>query len=183
MSQLSPEGFARRFTDCSRMLWCIAAAVTRDPGLAEDVLQEAALIALRKLGTFDARTDFAAWMCRIVRYTALNHARRRKARGLPVDPAMFSETPSPPPPHAAPASPRGELFPDQQSFDDRVIGALGRLEETARACLLLRVVLDLPYQDIARSLGIPQGTAMSHVHRARRAMGSHLSGSTSEAPR
>ena len=64
-----------------------------------------------------------------------------------------------------------------------MLGALGRLEETARACLLLRVVLDLPYQEISRSLGIPQGTAMSHVHRARRAMASLLAGSTSEAPR
>jgi RNA polymerase sigma-70 factor (ECF subfamily) len=183
MSQLDPEGFARRYTECSRMLWCIAAAVTRDPGVAEDVLQESALIALKKLGSFDARTDFPAWMSRIVRYVALNHARRRAARGGAIDPAVVSERPSPPAAAPPPASARGELNPDQQSFDDRVMGALGRLEETARACLVLRVVLDLPYAEIARSLGIPQGTAMSHVHRARRAMGHMLGGATSEARR
>ena len=86
MSQLSPDGFASRFTACSRALWCIATAILGDPDLAEDVLQEAAVTALRKLEDFDPSTSFSAWMGQIVRYTALNHARRRaKAKVVHVD--------------------------------------------------------------------------------------------------
>ena len=45
-----------------------------------------------------------------------------------------------------------------------------RLEETARTCLLLRTLRDMPYREISLLLDIPEGTAMSHVHRARQAM-------------
>ncbi len=53
-------------------------------------------------------------------------------------------------------------------FDDDLAAALRSLDEMPRCCLLLRVVMDLPYKDIAQVLDIPEGTAMSHVHRARR---------------
>ena len=93
MSQLSPELFAARFTACSRTLWCVAAAIVGDPGLAEDVLQEAAVIALQKLDHFDADTSFAAWMSQIVRYVALNNFRRRSRRpAMTVDPVHLNET-------------------------------------------------------------------------------------------
>ncbi|MBT8484154.1 MAG: RNA polymerase sigma factor, partial [Phycisphaerae bacterium] len=74
--------------------------------------------------------------------------------------------------HPTPAAltSRGTLPPDQRSFDDDVLHALDGLEETARACLLLRTVVDLPYKEIARALDVPEGTAMSHVHRARRVL-------------
>ena len=55
-----------------------------------------------------------------------------------------------------------------------VMDALRTLDETARACLLMRVVLDLPYRNIALALNIPEGTAASHVHRARATMRSNL---------
>ena len=47
---------------------------------------------------------------------------------------------------------------------------LNALEETPRICLLLRTLRNMPYKEIALALGIPEGTAMSHVHRARAAM-------------
>jgi RNA polymerase sigma-70 factor (ECF subfamily) len=48
------------------------------------------------------------------------------------------------------------------------------LDEVARACLLLRTVHDMPYKQIAQVLEVPEGTAMSHVHRARQAMRQRL---------
>ena len=71
-------------------------------------------------------------------------------------------------------SAQGELGPDCEGFDDELLEALRQLDTDARACLLLRVVMDMPYREIAETLGIPQGTAMSHVHRARRALGERL---------
>jgi RNA polymerase sigma-70 factor (ECF subfamily) len=59
---------------------------------------------------------------------------------------------------------------DQTEFDDRLVGALGNLDETARICLLLRTLESMSYRDISRVLAIPEGTAMSHVHRSRRTL-------------
>lgn len=175
MRRLRPNDFAERFTACSRTLWCIAAAVA-GRNQAQDVLQEAALIALGKLHQFDPGTSFTAWMGRIVRFSALNIARHRaRRRTVPLDAAALGEAVADKP--ALPSSPltgRGELAYDQASFDDSVLAALGSLEETARTCLLLRVVAELPYREIARVLDIPEGTAMSHVHRARRDLSERL---------
>lgn len=128
------------------------------------------MIALKRLDTFEPGTNFEAWMAQIVRFEALNERRRRfKARAVDVDTA-------PPAAEDKPAEParsldiRGHLRPDQGLFDDAVLSALNHLEEPARACLLLKTVLDMPYKEIGLMLGIPEGTAMSHVHRARRAM-------------
>ena len=134
------------------------------------------MIAMGKLVQFDADTGFTAWMGRIVRFSALNIARHRaRRRTVPLDAAALGEAVADKP--ALPSSPltgRGELAYDQASFDDSVLAALGSLEETARTCLLLRVVAELPYREIARVLDIPEGTAMSHVHRARRDLSERL---------
>jgi RNA polymerase sigma-70 factor (ECF subfamily) len=48
-----------------------------------------------------------------------------------------------------------------------MVHALHSLGETARCCLLLRTIEQMPYAQIAQLLEIPEGTAMSHVHRSR----------------
>ena len=119
MSQLSPEGFAGQFTACSRTLWCVAAAILGRPGLAEDVLQEAAVIALRKLDQFDPDTSFPAWMTQIVRYVALNHARSRSRHDtVAVDPLQLDETiATKTRDHRIGLTGRGRIHPDQADED------------------------------------------------------------------
>ena len=171
---LSRHGFAAELEACSRTLWCIAAAVLGNREHVNDVLQEAAMIAMAKLSQFDADTNFRAWMARIVRNVALNHARQLRRTTVSVDPrtleSVIADNGQGRP---APVSGRGELLATED-FDDRVLAGLQTLDETARACLLLRTVLDMPYREIALALDIPQGTAMSHVHRARRELRQRL---------
>lgn len=151
---LTPAMFAACFRRATPSLWCIAAAVLGERTHAEDVLQEAAMVGLTKLHGFAPGTSFAAWMGQIVRFTALNHRRKhsRRAEGELTDDV----------PDRA-ASPE----PLDTAFDARTLAALASLGETARACLLLKLIVELDYAEIAETLGIPQGTAMSHVHRAR----------------
>lgn len=61
----------------------------------------------------------------------------------------------------------GFLLPDQDAFDDAVLASLDELASTPPVPASDGVVLDLPYAQIARALDIPEGTAASHVHRAR----------------
>jgi RNA polymerase sigma-70 factor (ECF subfamily) len=75
---------------------------------------------------------------------------------------------------------RGRLLAGDMVFDDHVLRALGALEETPRACLLLRVINELSYKEIGRALDIPEGTAMSHVFRARRYLMERLSPPTTK---
>lgn len=130
------------------------------------------MVALGKLSEFDPATNFDSWMGQIVRFVALNMARqkRRDASAL-TDPAAMDAHAGRSAAAPAPAVDlRGRLLEGRQDFDDAVLRALSGLEETARACLLLKSVEGLPYAQIAAILAIPEGTAMSHVHRARKAM-------------
>lgn len=162
------------------MLWTVAAAVLGEVSEAEDVLQEAAVLALPKLGSFDPRTSFVAWMSSFVRNVALNYSRKRGRRATRVvDAEELGMSGTAPMRNGhdlevrrerLPIDRRGELALDQAAFDDRVQGALRTLSPDARAALLLRTVLELSYQEISAVLAIPEGTAMSHVHRSRVAL-------------
>lgn len=175
-ARLSPARFGELFESHSRKLWCVAAAVMGDRARAADVVQEAAVIALGKLSDFDASSSFGAWMSQIVRFVALNEG-RKKRRDVPAltDPSIMDGTNGrslidrP-----ASVDPQGKVAGFQGEFDDDVCAALKGLDETPRACLLMKTVLDLPYVEIAEMLGMPEGTAMSHVHRARKAMRDEL---------
>lgn len=168
-SPLQREAFGERFLAARRKLWWVAVSVLGRREQVDDVLQEAALVALRKLDEFDPATSFEAWMAQIVRFIALNDARKRVRRSTqqsgPGDEPVTNDR------HAqSPVRADGSVVPDQQAFDDSMLNALQSIPETARACLLLRAVEGLSYKEISDLLGVPEGTAMSHVHRARAAM-------------
>jgi RNA polymerase sigma-70 factor (ECF subfamily) len=174
---LDGDGFARLYAAAAPNLWALAAAILGDRVGAEDVLQEAALIALAKLDQFEPGTSFTAWMGRIVRFVALNYARKRVDQVLPSEDLDERWT-------AAGSVPESEpdveallaLDGDQAHFDDLVVAALRELAPVARACLILRSVRRLDYTELSELLGIPRGTAMSHVHRARNFLRARLRG-------
>jgi RNA polymerase sigma-70 factor, ECF subfamily len=169
---LTSEQFAIRYQQAHRTLWYIAAAILGDRTSAHDVVQEAAAIAMGKLDEFDPSTNFVAWMGQIVRYVALNEARSRQRRKTKVTSpdAITSVGGNPHPSSSRP----GAAEPGMAQFDEDVASMLMTLDETARTCLLLRVVQGMAYHEIATSLGIPEGTAMSHVHRSRTALRERL---------
>lgn len=136
------------------------------------------MVALGKLHEFDATTSFTAWVGQIVRFLALNERRRRGREREALADSSFAAAVEPLPlkPATRPGgvSSKGELKSDQALFDDELAEAVRSLDEMPRSCLLLRVIMDLSYKDIAHVLSIPEGTAMSHVHRARRALRERL---------
>lgn len=147
----------------------IAAGITGEMADAEDIVQHAYSIAIEKNQSFDSRDKFLGWLAGIVKYCALNFRRknvRRKTNS--VDPSEIQkfvvdrnsvET-------AAKIDPK-DLESIKDSFDDDVMRALGNISDDARTCILLRSVENLSYKEIAALMRIPEGTAMSMVHRAR----------------
>ena len=177
--QLDRDEFAQRLGHCHGRLWGLAAGILGDRNEAEDVVQEAALVALRRLDQFKPGTNFLAWMARIVRFQAFNWARKRIGRRTEsVDPGdmdrQIAERPTADQKKWADPEQVVELGDDQAEFDDAVMDALRSLAPEARACLLLRIVNELSYREIALMMDLPEGTAMSHVHRAKKVMRSSL---------
>ncbi|MBL8758816.1 MAG: sigma-70 family RNA polymerase sigma factor [Phycisphaerae bacterium] len=161
-----------------RALWCIAVSVVRDRALADDVVQEAAMIALAKRHEFTPGSSFPAWAGQIVRYTALNEA-RKQARAPRQAAGDDRDLDAPSPAAHASASPGSRVAAHHHArhLEPRLAAALDTLEQTARECLILRTTTDMTYAAIAAALGIPEGTAMSHVHRARQTLRRVLAGS------
>lgn len=184
------ERFSAHFSDSFRALWFTAVGIVGDRALAEDIVQEAAIIGLEKFSQFQDGTSFPAWMGQIVRHVARNSMRketRRRTSPLDTDGSARAQAGSPmsTPQPGNPAKDkqrldsamRGELAPDQRDFDDHLVQALDSLTPAARACLLLRTVEGFEYRDISVLLGIPEGTAMSHVHRSRQLLRERLGAS------
>lgn len=169
-----PVDFGAQFGASFRSLWVVAIGIVQNRTQAEDVIQEAALIALSKMHTFKPGTNFSAWMARIVEFVARNQARSsRRRRASELDEGAHV-APADPQTGGAPRGAGPELGRDQTYFDDRVMRALRKLDETPRLCLLLRTMENLEYSEISRLLNIPEGTAMSHVHRVRKALREEL---------
>ncbi|MEM7626207.1 MAG: RNA polymerase sigma factor [Planctomycetota bacterium] len=162
--------FARQYTEVYPRLLLVGYAMLGNRTAAEDVVQEAVAAALTKMSDFTPGTHFAAWLTQFVRHAALNARRRQNTRraasldddGAPEPAAGKGTTEA-----DAAIDPAGGLREDGGHFDDALRSELDALPATARACLLLRTVAELDYAEISRTLDIPRGTAMSHVHRAR----------------
>ena len=178
---LSPAQFAAKFQEVYKRLWLLAAAILSDRHMAEDVVQDAGIVALGQLDKFKAGTNFLAWMSQIVRLQAFNRSRKRTRRKTSsVDPVTLDAQPQNSVASDLDPSRAGELPPEQTFFDDEVVSALGELRDVARACLLLRTLHQLSYADIGAMLDIAEGTAMSHVHRSKAALRKRLSYETNE---
>jgi RNA polymerase sigma-70 factor (ECF subfamily) len=170
---IDAQAFTALFEESYPKLWLVAASVTSDRSHADDIVQEAAIVALDKLDQFQKGTNFTAWMAKMVRFTALNHIRKKIHRNTPaVDPVIIDQSHR----YAGQLLSRdaiddaGNITDHQDYFDDQVVGALDSLSDVSRACLLLKTVGGMTYEDIALTLGIAEGTAMSHVSRAKKAL-------------
>ncbi len=135
-----------------------ALVVCRDAHLADDLVQAACERALATEHGPAPDAPFEAWMFTIARHLWVDRGRRVQTEGIHDDIADHEDAASTPgPEHAALA--RNELV--------QVQNALDTLPTEQREVLLLVCVEDLSYQEAADVLGIPMGTVMSRLARAR----------------
>ena len=155
------ERFERELLPFMDDAYTLARYLTRDPHDAQDVVQEAYLRALRYFGTYRGG-DARAWFLTIVRHGCYT-LRRARLSAPEIQTTDHDDASAP----AAYAADRAALDRDLR---ETIAGALDRLTPEFREVVVLREVHGLSYGDIARVAGVPIGTVMSRLWRARRAL-------------
>jgi RNA polymerase sigma-70 factor (ECF subfamily) len=153
----------------------LARYLTRNDADAEDVVQEALLRALRHFGAFrgEAAGGSRAWVLAIVRNTAYTWRRRRRADDSTTefDETIHSET-------AGGAHPESELA--RRESRESLAQAIDGLSPELREAIVLREVEGLSYKEIGDVMGVPIGTVMSRLSRARKRLQQALTPSRRE---
>ena len=144
-------------------LFRTATRVTGDRSRAEDVVQETFLQAWKSFGRFQPGTNCRAWLYKIL-FHCLSHYRRKFLRFPLLDDATgFLESSIP---YSAP-------IPESLT-DEQILAALDRIPVDFRSVVLLSDVEEFAYKEVAEILGIPIGTVMSRLSRARKMLRGHL---------
>lgn len=141
-------------------IWAICRRLAGNDADAADATQEAMLLIVRRIGTFDGRSQFTTWAHRVATNACLDELRRRKRRRadpLPDDDAEH-----------------GRATPDRSTPIDATVSermaidaALAALPEEFRAPIVLRDLAGHDYAEIAAILDIPAGTVRSRIARGR----------------
>jgi RNA polymerase sigma factor (sigma-70 family) len=151
--------------------YTLAKWLCRNPADAEDIVQEAALRALKALETTSVERP-KAWFLAIVRNAAITWMARNRSKDVSYagDAADLDAL-----------DPRlGEAAPDPEATlialedGERLRQAIAALPAPLRETLVMRDVNGLSYRDIAEAIGAPIGTVMSRLARARGALAKML---------
>jgi len=147
------EAFAVLVHQVSDALYSVAVRILRDPGLAEDALQNALVLAWRRLPRLRDAERFEAWIHRILVHACYDESQRARpwvatVRVLPAN---------------GPSTPDGS---NAVADRDELERAFRRLTLEQRAVFVLHHYLGLPLVEIAELLEIPAGTARSRLHYA-----------------
>jgi RNA polymerase sigma-70 factor (ECF subfamily) len=155
-------------------LYNFACWLTQDRQEAEDLVQETYTKALKGFSSFQQGTNFRAWIYKILRNTFLTSRTGLKATAtVPLD--VDGEEKVLPTEKETP-----ESILLHRSDWQRLQQARERLPVAYREVLLLCEVEEMSYQEIASTLGIPIGTVMSRLSRARKALRADLQPGTQE---
>jgi RNA polymerase sigma-70 factor (ECF subfamily) len=149
---------------CRRLIW--------EPQEAPDALQNAVMRALAAFDRYHEDGSFRAWMFKILTREAFalnrKHARiaRHEFQLEPEELAGLALAGEPEPWGSQPVS--AEAL--EEALEPELAAGLKTLTETERAVLLLRAIGGLRYREISESLGVPLGSVMGNLARAREKM-------------
>lgn len=143
-------------------LIALSAGICRDRHRAEEIVQEA-FVKLWKCPPDGGEIVYPSWMRRVVTNLSINSLQRTKRPGALPE---FSDDPALRASHGG----RADVQCDVQESLERVRCAMDRLDDAKRAILMLRAHEQLSYEEIAEHLGVPVGTVMSRLNRARAAL-------------
>jgi RNA polymerase sigma-70 factor (ECF subfamily) len=165
-SQPAFEQIVRRY---QRPVIRLIARLTGDFAQAEDLAQDTFVKAFRNLAAFDTTRRLSSWLFRIAHNTALDALRRRRPAtvqlGAPTGAVGHAAEPAAPP-QADPL--------ERRALGQALEAALAALRPDHRVAFSLRYEEGLSFDEIGHVLNIPETTARSHVHRARKELSRRL---------
>ncbi|KXF76649.1 RNA polymerase subunit sigma [Paramesorhizobium deserti] len=147
--------FLDEIETCVPALRRYARGLTHDADIADDLVQDCLERAIRKSGLWRPSGPLKAWLFRILLNIYRNDLRRRR------------RTPDPLPFDMLPSEPQGLAAQPGRLALAETARAMQTLPSEQREALLLVVIEGLSYADAASVLGIPVGTLMSRLGRAR----------------
>jgi RNA polymerase sigma factor (sigma-70 family) len=136
-----------------------------DHALADDLAQEAFLLAYRKLSQFRADAAFGTWLYRIAYNVFLMHVRSRKEE-VPLDEAMPPDDEDTAQARPGPLQASGVEADSVRELDVR--RALSKLSDEERAAIVQCYYLDRSHEEAAYVLNCPVGTVKSYIFRAKK---------------
>jgi len=151
-------GFDDQLSDAMPRGYMAAFRLLHDRDAARDACQEAARKALRARRRYDPARPFYPWFYRILKNHCLDVLKRRRPVAEHTDLGLAATTPS--------AEAEALAFERQRL----VSKAIASLPQDLREIIELRHFQDLSYRDIATILDCPEGTVMSRLYRARKAL-------------
>lgn len=149
-----------------------ARALTGDAWAADDLVQDTLERACSRWRLWLAGTDLRAWLFTVMHNLFVSQARTHQRRAAIL--------------HTDDLDTAADALPGTDSNVALHIDlqrCLLALPDEQRAVLLLATLEDLPYAEIAKILGVPQGTVMSRLSRARERMRDLMDGQRDTAPR
>jgi RNA polymerase sigma-70 factor (ECF subfamily) len=148
-----------------------ALRLTRDPDRAQDLVQDTYVRALRYQHSYQAGTNMRAWLFAIMRNLFWDRFRGGRPEDLSLDAengdfALYDRLKD------------ESAKPEEQVLDNiaasEVVAAVEKLPPLHREVVLLVDVEGFSYKDAAEVLGVPIGTVMSRLHRARQQLQKQL---------
>ncbi len=164
-SQSAFEHIVRSYQ--SRVISLIA-RMTGDRALAEELAQDTFVKAFRNLAAFDGNRRLSSWLFRIAHNTTIDTLRKGRPRTVSLD-NRDADGPV--------VEPLASVSPDpveRVALRRALAAAQMRLRPEYRAAVALRYDQGLSFDEIGQVMGIPEVTARSYVHRARKELVQHL---------
>jgi RNA polymerase sigma-70 factor, ECF subfamily len=164
----------------NRRLYRTALSIVRDESDAQDVVQNAYVLAFRKIGGFRYDSALSTWLVRIVINESLGCLRKRSRSPSPLtlDSAEFAELSAAAPPHAMtlPEQPEQSLIraDARRLIESKIV----ELPLTYRTVFMLRAVEELSVAEISDALGVPEATVRTRYFRARALLRRSLAAAT-----
>lgn len=152
----------------NRNLFRAVRSILRDDQEAEDALQEAWILVYRKLSGFRGESGLATWLTRIAVNAALARRRQRTRQAQVI--ALWDDGAARQQEDAM-ATPDPRQSPEKDAMRGemrRVLEhAIDSLPEQFRTVFILRALEEMPSEDVAAVLDIPESTARTRYFRAR----------------
>lgn len=165
----SKEAFEELYRLTSPKAYFVALQIVRNEQDAEDILQEAYIKVLEKIGEIDPSQSFMGWLYRVVSNMSKNLLKKKNALAFEVyEEETFEDIPD----DATEFNPEESL--NQGETCREIMAAIDELSDEKRFCVIMKYFGEMSVCEIAESLEVPESTVKNRLFVARKELKSKL---------